>query len=281
MTTATAQRPSAPEQAAAAAAPLLVLRDVVVAYGAVLGVDHVSLAVGRGQLCGLIGPNGSGKSSLLAAVSRVGKLSGGSLEFDGQDYSAWSAHRVARLGFARSFQTVRLQEDLTVLENVMVGADKTRLSGATVATWLSSLASRGDEAKSRAAALEALDQVGLADMRDRFPTTLSYGTQRRVEIARCLASKPRLLLLDEPTAGMSSAETDEIAALLMRLRAEGLTQILVAHDLSMIHSVTDHVFALNFGKLVAQGRSTDVANDPVVRAAYIGVVETVEEDSDG
>lgn len=250
--------------------PILSVKDLVVAYSGVVAVDHVSLAVPTGSLCGLIGPNGSGKSSFLAAISRLGVLSGGRLEFDGADYTALPAFSTAALGIARSFQTVRLHEDLTVLENVMIGADRPRIGRPVIASWLGSIVGRSEEAQSRKVAQEMLELVGLAGVQHRRAATLSYGTQRRVEIARCLASKPRLLLLDEPTAGMSQAEIDDIGALLMRLRDNGLTQILVAHDLAMIHAVTDHVFALNFGRLIAEGGSMHVANDPVVRAAYIG-----------
>lgn len=256
--------------------PMLRVTDLMVSYGGVHAVNHVSLSVPEGRLCGLIGPNGSGKSSFLAAVSRLGHLSGGRLELAGEDYTSSPPYTAARLGIARSFQTVRLQEDLTVLENVMLGADKRLASLPPISNWLNFMRRRREEKASRDAALKALDLVGLVAVSDRYPATLSYGTQRRVEIARCLAGKPSLLLLDEPTAGMSRYETDEIGELLKQLRDAGLTQILVAHDLSMIHAVTDHVFALNFGRLIAQGDSVSVANDPVVREAYIG-----SDDADG
>lgn len=258
---------------------MLQVSDVTVVYGGVRAVDGVSISLPEGRLCGLIGPNGSGKSSLLAAISRLGQLAGGRLQLDGYDYTALPAFMAARLGISRSFQTVRLQEDLSVLENVMLGADKLRFSRPILANWLRVVRGRKEDAVSRKAALEALKLVDLAGAGNRYPATLSYGAQRRVEIARCLAGKPRLLLLDEPTAGMSRAETSEIGALLMHLRDGGLTQLLVAHDLSMIHAVTDHVFALNFGRLIAQGRSAEVANDPVVREAYIGAA-TLDPDAD-
>ncbi|MCB1464433.1 MAG: ABC transporter ATP-binding protein [Nitratireductor sp.] len=253
--------------------PLLNVTDLTVNYDGVVALDHVSLTAPAGQLYGLIGPNGSGKSTFLAAISRHGKVTEGRLEFAGRDYTGEPAFVAARLGISRSFQTVRLQEDLSVLENAMVGADHHRITRPVIFNWLRLVRNRREEAECRETALSALERVGLVDYKDQFPSSLSYGMQRRVEIARCLASDPKLLLLDEPTAGMSPAETDDISELLMGLRDSGLTQILVAHDLSMIHAVTDHVFALNFGKLIAEGNSVDVANDPDVRKAYIGVAD--------
>jgi branched-chain amino acid transport system ATP-binding protein len=252
---------------------LLRTEDLVVAYGGVRAVDGVSLSIRRGQLCGLIGPNGSGKSSFLAAVSKLGVVSGGRLELDGHDYTRAAAHEVAGLGLARTFQTVHLEESLTVLENVMAGADKRVMSRSLIGTWLRQGRARGDERASRATAMTCLERVGIVALADRRPQGLSYGMQRRVEIARSLATDPTILLLDEPAAGMSRAETDEIGELMIALRAEGLTQLLVEHDLSMIHAVTDHVFALNFGKLIAEGDSRSVADDPAVRKAYIGDAE--------
>jgi ABC-type branched-subunit amino acid transport system ATPase component len=255
--------------------PILKVTDLVVNYGGVRAVDGVSISVRPGQLCGLIGPNGSGKSSMLAAISKLGVVSGGKFELRGQDYSGQPAHVVAAMGLARTFQTVHLEEGLTVLENVMMGADKPVLGRSVLSNWLRQGRAHSDEKRSKAKATECLARVGLTSVADEHPHALSYGTQRLVEIARSLATDPVILLLDEPAAGMSRAETDAIARLMIDLRDEGLTQLLVEHDLSMIHAVCDHVFALNFGQLIAQGDSMSVANDDAVRKAYIGDTDAI------
>jgi ABC-type branched-subunit amino acid transport system ATPase component len=249
---------------------LLEADDVRVVFGGVRALDGASLSVEDGRLCGLIGPNGSGKSTMLGALSRMTDLTSGALRLDGRDYADAAPHEANRLGIARTFQTVRLLPGMTVQANVMFGAGSEAVRRAPVVNWLDLRRAASDEARARAAADAALQRVAMSEHRDDYPLDLPYGKQRRVEIARALAADPRILLLDEPTAGMSQAERREIGALLADLHADGLTQILVEHDLAMIHRICDSCVALNFGKVIARGTPREVAEDPDVLEAYVG-----------
>ena len=252
------------------ATPVLVLDDVHVALGGVHAVDGASLAVGRGMPLGVIGPNGSGKSTLLAAISRLINVSSGRLYMDGVEYTAVPPHRATAMGISRTFQTVRPSSTMTVLQNVMVGAATRAVQRSPLDNWLLVPRTRSAERQARAVAEAALERVGMQDFYRSFPQDLPYGRQRKVEIARALASDPKLLLLDEPTAGMSHAERNEVGDVMMELNAGGLTQLLVEHDLAMIHRVCSHAVAINFGRVIAEGTPHEVAGDPQVREAYMG-----------
>ncbi len=247
-------------------APLLQVDDAQVRFGGVKALDGASLEVQAGQLLGLIGPNGSGKSTLLGAISRLTPLTAGRMTLDGRDYTTSPPHLANALGIARTFQTVRLLDTMNVIENVTLGAEGDSIRRPPVLTWLVP----GRRSFARTVAEEALARVGMSDAARARPQDLPYGSQRRVEIARALACRPKLLLLDEPTAGMNHSEREEVGDLLIALRDDGLTQILVEHDLAMIHRVSSTVVALNFGKVIARGSSRDVAADPQVREAYLG-----------
>ena len=238
---------------------VLAAEDVAVHYGGIKAVDGVSIALPPGQIYGIVGPNGSGKSTLLAALTRLVPLTRGRLLLDGEPYQGAQAYTLARRGVARTFQTVRLLGELTVAENVQLGADLLP-RGAGPARWR-----RFDPVVD-----EAMERAGLTAVRAARAGDLSYGTQRRVEIARSLATRPRLLLLDEPTAGMNQAERRELAALLRRLRDEGLTQLLVEHDVQMMVDTCDRLGAMNFGRLLAEGTPQDVVRDAAVQDAYLG-----------
>jgi len=232
---------------------ILELRDVAVHFGGVKAVDGVSMALAPGLIYGIIGPNGSGKSTLIAAITRLIKATRGDLILDGQPYSRLSPSILADRGVARTFQTVRLLSELTVRANIQLGAD-----------------ARAGRRRDREAVTQAIRATRLEGYEEFYPNELSYGTQRRVEIARALAMGPRLLLLDEPTAGMNQAERAEISALLRDLRADGLGQLLVEHDVQMMVDTCDYVFAMNAGQLIAQGPPADVVRDPLVQEAYLG-----------
>ena len=249
---------------------LLEVEHISVHFGGVRAVDDVTVTVEPGLLYGLVGPNGSGKSTLLGVLSRLTRPTRGRIVFDGHDYTRTSASATNRLGIARTFQTVRLLPTLSVLENVMVGADVKYFGTAVIPSWLMPWRSARAEKLVRAAAEEALVRLGLTTVAHRVPTLLSYGTQRRVEIARALVSQPRLLLLDEPTAGMAIDERHEIGDILLRLRADGLTQILVDHDVDLMVDVSDHLFVMNFGRLIAEGQPLDVVRNAAVQEAYLG-----------
>jgi len=245
--------------------PVLEIKGAAVHFGGIKAVDGVSMALGPGQIYGILGPNGSGKSTLLAAITRMTSLTQGELLFDGKPYGHVSPERVAQMGIGRTFQTVRLLDDLTVLENIQLGADFARRSALM---WRRPTASRTMLAERVERAIEQTELGGLERLR---PSELSYGFQRRVEIARAIAMDPRLLLLDEPTAGMNHSERREIGQLLGKLKQEhGRTQLLVEHDVQMMIDTCDYLFAMNFGRLIAEGKPEEVVRHPAVQEAYLG-----------
>ncbi|MCU1690947.1 MAG: transporter ATP-binding protein [Frankiales bacterium] len=256
--------------------PLLDLTGIAVHFGAVKAVNDVSLTVPRGVVCGLIGPNGSGKTTLLGAVSRLVPVNAGRLQFDGVDLTRAAPDVASRAGIARTFQAMRLLGHLSVRENVMIGADFHTAPRSLLRSWLDVRRSRVSERDSRAVAEQALDRVGMLDHADAGPLELPYGMQRRVEIARALATRPKLLLLDEPVAGMNDAERREVSDIIRSLSEDGLTQVLVEHDLATIHRVCDLAYVLNFGKVIAHGTAREVIHVPAVREAYLGHASLVE-----
>jgi branched-chain amino acid transport system ATP-binding protein len=239
---------------------VLATEDLAVHYGGIKAVDGIDLTVAAGTIVGLLGPNGSGKSTLLAAITRFVTPTRGRMLLDGEDFSHIKPAKLAARGVARTFQTVRLLPDLTVVENVQLGADLHPQRGP-----------RGWVGRTVAEAVDdAIDRTGLGDHRSSRPGELSYGMQRRVEIARALATRPRLLLLDEPTAGMNQSERHEVSELLGQLRDEGLTQLLVEHDVSMMVDTCDRLLAMVLGRVVAEGVPSDVVRNPAVQEAYLG-----------
>ncbi|MGK5111435.1 MULTISPECIES: ABC transporter ATP-binding protein [unclassified Geodermatophilus] len=248
-------RPGVPEA-------VLQTEDVAVHYGGIKAVDGIDLTLETGRILGILGPNGSGKSTLLAAITRLVPLTRGRVLLDGEDYSRTPPARLAHRGIARTFQTVRLLPDLTVLGNIQLGADIRRSQGERVREVF--------RRSVPPAVQEAIERTGLGDLLDLRPGELSYGTARRVEIARALASQPRVLMLDEPTAGMNQPERLEVAGLLRRLRDEGLTQLLVEHDVQMMVDTCDRLLAMNQGLPIAEGSPRDVVREPAVQEAYLG-----------
>ncbi|GAB3319347.1 ABC transporter ATP-binding protein [Geodermatophilus aquaeductus] len=250
----------------AGTAPVLELRDVAVHFGGVKAVDGISLQLEPGRIYGIIGPNGSGKSTLIAGITRLTGLTRGELLLDGQPVHDVAPSRLAGRGVARTFQTVRLLADLTVRANVQIGADARADGGRSrrgPTGWLRPGATSP-------AVADAIARTRLEGFEDHYPAELSYGTQRRVEIARAIAMGPRLLLLDEPTAGMNQTERAEISALMRSMRTGGLCQLLVEHDVQMMIDTCDYVFAMNSGRLIAQGAPAEVVRDPAVQEAYLG-----------
>lgn len=246
------------------------IEGVTLRYSGVVAVNDLSLEVPAGTLQGVVGPNGSGKTSLLNILSRVTTPQAGRVRLDGVDYTRTSPEGAARMGIARTFQAIRLIASLTVRGNVMIGADLGAGPSSVLDTWFLTPRLRRTERESRRIADGVLERVGLADLANQYPANLPYGVQRRVEIARALATSPRLLLLDEPAAGMNTAESDAVAATLLGLRKEGVTQILVEHNLRMVMSICDQVLVMDFGKRIASGRPEAVVADPAVREAYLG-----------
>jgi branched-chain amino acid transport system ATP-binding protein len=240
--------------------PLLELEGVKVWFGGVHAVDGVDMRIEEGRLYGIIGPNGSGKTTLINAISRLTHVTEGRISFRQQDVTAAAPHEVARAGLARTFQSIRLLERLTVRENVLLGRDRLGHEGK----------GRAERAAADAAADAAIERLQLQAVAGQYPGSLSYGTQRRVEIARAVASNPALLMLDEPIAGMNRSERDEIADVLTGLREDGLTQILIEHDLRMVLRTCDYVYVLNLGRNLADGTPAETVSLPAVQEAYLG-----------
>jgi len=250
--------------------PLLTCANVRVRFGGIVALDGVSLEVPRGQIVGIIGPNGAGKTTLFNCISRLYSVESGEITFDQQSLLGMPRHRIAGLGIARTFQNVALFESLSVRENVLVGThcrsgctfigDALRLSAASQST---AMAERVDE---------LLDALDLENEAQRMVRDLPFGTRKRVELARALASEPKLLMLDEPAGGLNHGDVDELREMIGALRDTfELTVLLVEHHMNFVMKLCDHVVALDFGRRIAQGTPAEIQQNAEVIRAYLGV----------
>jgi branched-chain amino acid transport system ATP-binding protein len=249
--------------------PLLTATGLSKRFGGLAALEDVSFTLAEGSITGLIGPNGAGKTTLFNCLTGLYRPDSGRVLLGDQDITGRRPHTVLRHGLARTFQNIRLFANMTALENVMVGMH-TRLHAGPLGAVLRSTRVRAEEALCVARAQSLLERFGLAAQANQTAHTLPYGSQRRLEIARALASEPRLLALDEPAAGMSAAERDHLASLLHGLRDEGLSLLLIEHDVPLVMALCDQVVALDYGRKIADGPPQTVRHDPAVVAAWLG-----------
>lgn len=245
-------------------------RSLVKRFGGITAVDRISFEVSSGQIKAIIGPNGSGKTTVFNLIMCNYSLDEGDIFFKGKPLNGLNPYEVARLGISRTFQNVRLFEQMTVVENVMTGMHCRTQCGLTSAVFSQNRA-RLEERMIYDQSIEILDLIGLRDKEDFRASSLPYGEQKLLEIARAMATKPELLLLDEPASGLNLSEIEKLISLIRKIRDKGMTIILIDHQMGLILDISDEVLVLNYGKKIAEGTPSEISSDQDVVSAYLGM----------
>jgi branched-chain amino acid transport system ATP-binding protein len=248
---------------------LLSLDHITKRFGGLTAVNRVSFAVEEGQVVGLIGPNGAGKTTVFNLITGNYRPDEGTVLFQGQAIGGLAPHRIVSLGIARTFQTIRLFQNLSVVENVLAGCH-CRMRTGIFGSLFHTPGQRREEQQVLAQARDELAFVGLGDSGGQLAKNLSYGNQRLLEIARALATRPKLLILDEPAGGMNDQETQDLIGLISRMRARGLTILLIEHDMKLVMSLSDRIHVVDYGKKIAEGSPQEIKANPDVIKAYLG-----------
>jgi branched-chain amino acid transport system ATP-binding protein len=251
------------------APPVLTVEGLTCRFGGLVAVDNVDMNIRHGEIRALIGPNGAGKSTTLNLITGIYRPNKGKVSMGGQSLVGLQPSKIAKAGVARTFQTIRLWKQMTLLENVMVG-HQCRTNAGLFDILLRTKKARNEEERTRAEALKALELVGLADRAERTASSLSYGQQRRLEIARALATVPKVLLLDEPAAGMNPQEVNDLVEQIQAIRDSGVTIVLIEHNMPLVMRIADRITVLSFGKNIAEGGPKEIRENPEVIAAYLG-----------
>lgn len=246
--------------------------NLVLRFGGLTAVDHLDFTVEKGQVVSIIGPNGAGKTTIFNILSGIYQLQEGWLTFEGRSIIGKRPQDIAKAGIARTFQNIRLFPDLRVIENVLVGMH-IRTGYRFLDSLLQSRRFREEEAEKKREAARLLEEVGLQERIDDYADNLPYGEQRKLEIVRAIATGAKLLLLDEPAAGMNPRESEELKSFILLLKKKGYTILLIEHDMKVVMNVSDYIYVVDHGKKIAEGRPEDILNDKRVAAAYLGESE--------